>query len=430
MNTCKAALCVIRSNRNVILAYLLGSGVMMVAMCIGVVNLLTSDDAASGTFEPAKASVAIVDRDAASGHAFKHGIERALSDKAEFLDVNDNVRDMQDAVATDQTDLIVIIPRHYARDFADAVHSGRTVPHVRTVTSYSSGSASIAGIEVQGFIGSVRAALATGLADDAADAIDRVVERQTADLPRTRVVSLTQGSGDAEDDSTVTISAFTMMMGTMLYPMMVVMTLAAGLVVSRFNELGVRARLGASPQSPARVDGQVLFACGAVAVLAWLYCTALSLGVAAAVGGSAGALYGRGVALALIASLALTVMSLTFGFMVGQFALPSSATNGIANVASLCFVFLSGAWISPSLMPDAMVTLSRFTPGWWYVDAVYRSFGGREGADLQSPDWKGWCMSVGMVLLFAAVFAAIGLAAGRVSRSRSVPAGPALTQVA
>ena len=154
MNTCKAALRVIWANRGAILGYLLGCSVMMIAMCVGIINTMTSNQVGSDTFTPSTASVGIIDRDAASGHTFKRGIERAVTGSAEFVDIDDTTRDMQDAVATDRAKLIVIIPQHYARDFADAVASGSEVPQVETVTSYSSGSAAMAGIEIQGFLGS------------------------------------------------------------------------------------------------------------------------------------------------------------------------------------------------------------------------------------------------------------------------------------
>ena len=426
MNTYKAALRVIWANRGAILGYLIGCSVMMIAMCVGVVSMMTRGDVGSDTFAPSTASVAIVDRDTASNHAFKHGIERALASKAEFRDVADTTRDMQDAVATDQAELIVIIPQHYARDFADAVSQGGDVPQVETVTSYSSGSASMASIEIQGFLGSVRTALAVGLEKNVTDAIDHVVERQT-DAPRVRVTNT--GSHTTIDGATVTVSAFTMMMGTMVYPMLAVMILAAGLVVSRFNESLVRARLGASPQSSVCVNGQVMLSCVVVAVVAWLYFAALSLGFVAVMRGGLEALGLEPVALALVAALAFALVSLALGFMVGQFGLSPNATNGIASAVSLALVFLSGAWISPSLMPDAMVAFAKFTPGWWYVDAVYQSFGGRDTADIAMPDWNGWCTSMAVVLLFAAAFACVGLAVGRVRQSRSIVAGPNLTPV-
>lgn len=426
MNTCKAALRVIWANRGAILGYLLGCSVMMIAMCVGIINTMTSNQVGSDTFTPSTASVGIIDRDAASGHTFKRGIERAVTGSAEFVDIDDTTRDMQDAVATDRAKLIVIIPQHYARDFADAVASGSEVPQVETVTSYSSGSAAMAGIEIQGFLGSVETALASGAADDVAEAIDYVVERQ-ADAPRVRVADT--GDSAAEDGSAVTVAAFTMMMGIMVYSVLSVMILATGFVVSRFNEVLVRARLSAAPQSSVRVNGQIMLACAVWALIVWVYFAALSLGFTAVMRGGLQALGVQGAGAALGAAFAFTVMTLAFGFMVGQFGLPATAINGIANVVGLALLFLSGAMISPSLMPDAMVTLAKFTPGWWYVDAVYQSFGGRDATNVGKPDWGGWGLSITVVLLFAVVFVCVGLAVGRVRQSKSVVAGPALTTV-
>ena len=426
MNTYRAALRVIWANRGVILGYVLGCSVMMIVMCIGVINMMSSEGAGSDTFNPTPTSVAIIDRDTASGHIFKRGIEQALADGTDFRDIDDDMRAMQDAVATDKVKLLVIIPQHYARDFVDAAASGDAAPQVETITGHSSGSAAMAGISIQEFLSSVRTTLASDAGKDVSSAIDQVVERQT-DLPRVKVART--GDHGTVDGATVTVAAFTIMMGTMVYPMLAVMILVAGLVVSIFNETLIRARLGASPQSSVHVNGQVMLACVAMAVTAWAYFMALSLGFTAAMRGGLQALGAQGVASALTAAFAFTLMSLAFGFMVGQFGLSPNATNGIANVVSLGLVFLSGAWISPSLMPDAMAAFAKFTPGWWYVDAIYQSFGGRDSVEIGAPDWGGWGMSVAIVLLFAAAFVCVGLAAGRVRQSHAIVAGPELTSV-
>ncbi|NMM93207.1 ABC transporter permease [Bifidobacterium oedipodis] len=432
MNTCKAAFLIIRAHMAVILGYLVACSLLMVILAIGVVVALGNENGdTADTFQSTTVGMAVIDRDDASNHAFKRGLERALGENATFLDVRDAKRDMQDAVATDQAKLLVVIPQGYAERFAQAARNGGAMPTVETVTSFSSGSASMASIQVNGFLSTVRAALSVDGNISINEAINRVIE-QKSHLPKVAVQAMSvdsDGDNASKRSSAVSVSAFIVVSGSMIYSMLAVMTLAVGLVVSRFNEGLVRERLGAAPQSAAGVGGGVLAASLIMAMVVWIYHVALVLIVAAVMPGGLSALRPDSVGLSLIAIAALSLMTLAFGFMVGQFGLSPNATSGVSNVMSLSMTFLSSAWIPSSLMPDAMVTVAKFTPGWWYVEAIYQAFGGRDAAIAGAPDFNGWYESVGIVLLFALAFASVGLAFSRLRQLNPTGSGAMLTQV-
>ncbi|OZG60235.1 ABC-2 family transporter protein [Bifidobacterium lemurum] len=428
MRTCKTAFLVIWSHKaGIFLGYMFACSLLMIMLSVGVV--VTSDDGngRSDAFQQVTVGVAVIDRDSDSQHAFKQGIERALADNATFHEVSDTTRDMQDALAADQIKLLVIIPQDYTERFVQAAREGSAMPSVDTVTGSSSGTTAMAGIQVNGFLDAVRLALASDMDVTIDEAIDLVVEQQ-ADLPQVTV--RTAGDGSTSGRSTaVSITAFIVVAGSMVYPMMMVMTLAVGLVVSRFNEPLVRSRLAAPPQSSASIGGGVMVASLVVAAVVWAYHAALLLVIGAVMPGGLGALDPSRIALSLAAMLALCLTALAFGFMVGQFSLSWNATSGVANVVSMVAAFLSGAWVPSSMMPDIVIALAKFTPGWWYVESIYQSFGGRDAAIAGAPDFSGWCASVGVLLLFALAFASIGLTVGRVRQLNPTAAGPALTQV-
>lgn len=68
-----------------------------------------------------------------------------LSDSSELVNVDDASETLQQAVASNWVDLIVIIPDGFADDFIDAAATGENPPSVDTVTSYTSGAGSILG---------------------------------------------------------------------------------------------------------------------------------------------------------------------------------------------------------------------------------------------------------------------------------------------
>ncbi|OZG69306.1 ABC transporter permease [Bifidobacterium eulemuris] len=429
MRTCKTAFLVIWSHKTVIfLGYLFACSLLMIMLSVGVVHGTLSDgNERADAFQQVTVGVAVIDRDADSGHAFKQGLERALVDNATFHEVSDTTRDMQDALATDQIKLLVIIPQGYTERFVQAAREGSEMPSMDTVTGASSGTAAMAGIQVNGFLDAVRLALASDTDATIDEAIDLVVEQQ-ADLPQVTVRAVS-GDGEAERSTATSITAFIVVAGSMVYSMMMVMTLAVGLVVSRFNEPLVRSRLAAAPQSSASIGGGVMVASLVVAVVVWAYHAALLLVVGAVMPGGLDALDPSRIALSLTSMLVLCLTALAFGFMIGQFSLSWNATSGVANVASMVAAFLSGAWVPSSMMPDVVIALAKFTPGWWYVESIYQSFGGRDAVIAGAPDFSGWCASVGVLLLFSLAFASIGLTVGRVRQLNPSAAGPALTQV-
>lgn len=426
MRTCKAALRVIRGHLGAILGYLLGTSALMVVLSVGVVSMLASGSD-SMSFSPDKATVAVVDRDTESGHAFGRGLRKALEDKSELIEVRDDLRTMQDAVATDAVKLMVVVPEGYAADLAQAAQTGGDLPQLETVTSYSSGSAALARVQVDGFVSAVRSALAveasagatdisgSDLRSALSDAIATATENQR-DVPEVRVVATK--SAQTQDQSAIAATAFGTVVSSMIYPMMAALTLAVGLVVTRFTTGRIRSRLAASPATSAGTGLAIMGASGTVGLMAWVYYSLLALVMLALTPGGTALLNSPGVALALVAALALTVMALAFGFMVGQFGVSANALSGISNVVSLALVFLSSAWVPASMMAGPMVALCRFTPGWWFVQAVYDSFGGRDSIVVGSPNLTSWGTSVGILLLFAAAFISLGLAVGRVRTSQ------------
>lgn len=427
MRTCKAALRVIRGHLGGILGYLLGTSALMVILSVGVVSMLASGGD-SMSFSPDKATVAVIDRDTESGHVFGRGLRKALEGKAELVEVRDDLRTMQDAVATDAVELMIIVPQGYAANLAQAVRTGGDLPQLETVTSYSSGSAALVRVQVDGFVSAVRSALAVEVSADVMDVSD-TLDTQSAlsdaittatanqrDVPEVRVVATK--SDQTQDQTAVAATAFGTVVSSMIYPMMAALTLAVGLVITRFTAGRIRSRLAASPATSAGTGLAIIAASGTVGLMAWAYYSLLSLAMLALTPGGTELSASPGVALALVAALALTVMALAFGFMVGQFGVSVNALSGISNVVSLALVFLSSAWVPASMMAEPIVALCRFTPGWWFVQAVYDSFGGRDFGAVGSPDLASWGTSVGILLLFAAAFASLGLAVGRVRTSQ------------
>lgn len=67
--------------------------------------------------------------------------------------------------------------------------------------------------------------------------------------------------------------------------------------------------------------------------------------------------------------LVFTIAVLSISYLVGLLTKNRNAQSAIANVVSLGFSFLSGAFVPQELLSDKVLTIASFNPTYWYVKA-------------------------------------------------------------
>ena len=122
MNTCKATLRVLFAHRVYLMIYLVFIGILM--MSISWAMLTSASGSMSAVFESTKTRVAIIDRDSDRGD-IATSMRAYLRDSSELVDLDDTSETLQQAVASNWVDLIVIIPDGFADDFIDRRGGGR-----------------------------------------------------------------------------------------------------------------------------------------------------------------------------------------------------------------------------------------------------------------------------------------------------------------
>ena len=92
-------------------------------------------------------------------------------------------------------------------------------------------------------------------------------------------------------------------------------------------------------------------------------------------------------------------------------------------------MFTSG-WAFPfDMRPEPMIMIGKLLPGWWLCVSIDNVFGLGTAA-ATGVDYGSWASSVGLVALFAVAFICLGLALGRIRRTRPSLASPTTTQLA
>ena len=476
MNTCKATLRVLAAHRLYLIIYLVLIGIMM--FTISGAQLTGNKTSDNDTYTPGRATVAVIDRDADRGH-IADTMRSYLSVSHDVTDLADEPQTLQQAVASNWVDLIVIIPSGYADGLIAAVSSGETLPKVETVTSYTSGVGSMASMSVNGFLSMTRIALIgdnvtvsaedwkakyNGVDGQTADGNNQPSQNEQSDqdtldmLPEGRVqhlslddvakaaqqvqtvardktanhaIAVDHSDQTATDTDTVALATrgFGTTMKTALYPLFLAMTVCTALVISVFNAGETRRRLLASPQRASVMGLERLAVICVFAMIVVAVYVVATLGLMLAAGLNPSQLALSGVVMTVVAACAYALMTVACGFMLGEYGLSDTMTNGFANLFGLLIMFTSGISFPPDMMPAPMLAIGHMLPGWWYCVAIDNAFGigtaSQQGSDVMS-----WASSVGLVMLFGIAFICIGLAVGRIRRTRSTLVTSTQTQLA
>lgn len=197
MNTCKAALRILKARKLYVIIYLVLIGTMMFSISWQIMRGSTA--AGATTYEPESARIAVIDRDDDAEHVAQ-SLRSYLALDGEMVPDDDSIS-LQQAVASNYVDLIAIVPQGFAERYLQyADNATATQPTIDTVVSYASGAGSLAQLKVNEFLSLTRTAyLGMPQAQRTLDAaMATTLDAATAD----RIVAYRRVSSDSEDDGT------------------------------------------------------------------------------------------------------------------------------------------------------------------------------------------------------------------------------------
>ena len=436
MNTCKTALRVIWAHKFYLLLYLVGMSLIMIV--IGSTNMQAAVRANAsssvGRFEPARAKVAVINRDCGDqvGCELGRGLEQYLGKSAQLVTVEDRPQALQDANVSGKSDLTIIIPAGYGQRFLEALEDtaaqvpsgGKTLgfPKVETAASYNSSRGSLAQLQVDSYFDALRSAVLAGRGQNGSmelhssavfkDAAAYAVAHYADNQPHVGIHASPKGDNRALSEG------FATTVGLAAFPLMTALTVSVATLFAAFSSPDRRRRLLASPMRSSSLNGQELTAALILAGISWAYYVALVAFSMAASGVSLASLGWGRVLLSFFAMLIFAVSAASFGFMLAQFNPSSSLINSVGVIFGLVVMFTSGSSTGGSL-PPVMQTIGKLTPGWWYNTAV------QSIVDTSAADLASWGLPLTVVALFALAYSCVGLMVSRLTRTRATLVAPA-----
>ena len=114
---------------------------------------------------------------------------------------------------------------------------------------------------------------------------------------------------------------------------------------------------------------------------------------------------------------AYMLVAVSLGFLLGQVGLGQNVASTVANIGGLAMSFLSGVWVPTELLPDAVIQVSKFTPGYWAAQAISGAYTATSmSADIIRP----LLVDCGICTLFAVAIFAVAMAVGRTRAQSSL----------
>ena len=367
-----------------------------------LVGRLVADQAAAApsSYEPVRASVAVVDED---GSDLSHALASWAGGRFELVETN-GAQEVQDALARSLVDCVLVLPQGFGQELLDAARTGDDLPNVQATYGTDVQTGVLAAQEASQWV-SLAGSAAVLEPDAGAGAVGELATQAMGQ--RADVATLTNAdAGDAR-----TAAGATTYFNFSAYPIMSSVVVTVGLVLSVFSESEVRRRQGCAPVSPARLDASLLGGCLVLALGAWAWTSVLGLAVFADELSNVPA---ANLALLLVAQLAISLTPLSLAFTLSRLGLREQGLNAAGNIGGMVLTFLGGAWVPLSLMGEEVRTVAHFVPTYWVSDAVTTLLG---TSALTASDLARVGTDIGVAALFAVAIAALGLALSRARRA-------------
>lgn len=364
--------------------------------CMGIFMGMSVNDAPSDEYLE-RPSVAVVDRD---GQELSKGLSSFVLANSKAVEVEDTERALQDAVMQARAHYIVIIPEGFSQRLVENAGDVDAMPQVQTVVSTSTASVTMMDALVDEYLNVART-YAVALPDVGQKTI---VERTNKAMENSVDVSVVQVA-----EAPAVADSFMLYLQFASYTTLLSIAVCSAVVMSRFGRREIRRRVDSSPVSALSTSLQIAAACFVIMLMCWAFVSALGLAV---FGGKLVGVDPVVIASALGSLFCYSLFALAFGFLIGQITQNEVVMNAATNILGLVVSFLGGVWISLDLVGEPITTIAKFTPVYYYNEALKAAFESAGGFS------EAVVSNCGIVFLFALVVFAVGLAISRLKVGR------------
>lgn len=335
-------------------------------------------------------TAAIIDRDKSM---ISSGVSDWIANYCELVEIDDSLHALQDATIKDEAAYILIIPEGFESDFLEHARGNGNLPKLETLISYESYSARMMDQVVDEYLN-----IASLFAGDTSLSAKEVVEKtdkSTAQKVDVRVEEIHENPPVSQ--------GFLLYLQFNCYTLIMATGICSALVLAAFRNPRIRERMAISPKRRISINLQLALTSLIITILAWGFVVVLGL---VAFGDAARTLSTESLLKALMSLGLYAVFGMTLGFFIGNITRSDLAINVSINIIGLIFSFLGGVWIPLEFVGEPMKTLARFTPAYYYNEALQTALDSSFSSGIY---WE----NLGILAIFIVITFAIGLFVSR-----------------
>lgn len=359
--------------------------ILLYLVLFAVISALTTQNVSQvpSGFSLVRPEVRIIQEEdsALAGH-----LARWLKTITDQSDLDIQEAGAEEAIFSNAVDAIIVIPRGFEERFLDGQDALRVYSDDRQMES------ALLTNSIQKYLVFAAAdARAHGSFDPArvADALNAASQVTLAGVAPSSDVSLT--------------AWFRYYFNFMAYILIAIFILVFGTIMAEFNDENVKRRNSLIPMSSTRFQLSIVLA---QLLLAFLIST-LFLAMGWLLGGRQG--HGLNWPGHILNAYVFALAALALSFLINTITRKRSIHTSLSTVLSLGTAFISGVMVPSEILSPTVVTLSRFFPTYYYVQATEAILSG------QSP-----VAFFGIQLLFALLFLVLGLTISRVRQGEDL----------
>ncbi len=320
---------------------------VIVFLALAILFTYMGNDNNVDTFTQSKAKVAFINE--GQDTVLTEGLKDYLADHSNFVELDNNTEDLQDALFFREVEYIAKIPAGFTEDFM----SGKTVVLDKTVVS-----GSVSGIYTDILINKYLNSADLYVKNLKNISQEELVKNIKKDLDIETDVKMKTSEGKVEETSSLEY-----FYNYSPYIMLNIIILGVSSIMMVFNDLKLRRRNLCSPVSNTSLNIQILLGNIIYSLACWAILIILSFILYRDDVFKLNTLY------FCINSLIITITILSISFLVGILIKSRNAQSGISNILSLGMCFLTGVFVPQEMLGENVLAMARFLPTYWYIKA-------------------------------------------------------------
>lgn len=342
MQVFKLCLKIIYKNKSLLLIYL-----VIFLSISSIMSLSAANDTGTvNSFEPAKTTVAFMDKD---NTPLTNGFKDELAKVADFADIPDEMNALQDALYFRRISCIIRIPEGFSEQFM----AGADIKLEKTSIPDSVNNVYI-DLCIDKYFKTARLYVKN------MDGITQqeLVQYLKKDLSVTASTEL-KTEGNQIPGTTLSNNFF----NYFSYSLLSIIILGMSTLMLIFNNHDLKMRNNCSPVSSASVNMQFILANLTFTFASWLIMVLLCFAI------NYKNSFNLNTVFYIISSFVFAFCCSGISFLIGNLVKSRDAISAVTNVVALGMSFISGVFVPQEFIGSPVLKIASFTPTYWYVKA-------------------------------------------------------------